>query len=140
MSSERMKALGDRLLGTWTVTGGAEGTVRYEYFPGGHFLLQHVELVHDGRPNRSLEIIGHDKPFGGERAEEISSRLYGEDGETLRYVYELDGDELTIWGGEKGSPAYYRGTFSADGSTLAGAWHWPGGGYESVATRLDEKG
>ena len=24
---------------------------------------------------------------------------------TLDYVYEVDGDTLTIWGGEKGSPA-----------------------------------
>jgi hypothetical protein len=58
-------------------------------------------------------------------------------GETFDYVYELDGDTLTIWGGEKGSPAYYRGTFSADGNTLSGAWVYPGGGgYESTSTRI----
>jgi hypothetical protein len=31
--SDAMVAL-DRLVGTWTVTGGAEGTVRYEWMPG----------------------------------------------------------------------------------------------------------
>jgi hypothetical protein len=51
-------------------------------------------------------------------------------------VYELEGDTLTIWGGEKGSPAYYVGKFSADGNTMTGAWEWPGGGYESTATRV----
>ena len=58
-------------------------------------------------------------------------------GNTFDYVYELAGDTLMIWGGEKGSPAYYQGTFSADGNTLTGAWVYPGGGgYESVSTRV----
>jgi hypothetical protein len=52
-------------------------------------------------------------------------------------VYELDGDTLTIWAGERGSPAYYKGTFSADGNSCAGAWVYPGGGgYESTMTRV----
>jgi hypothetical protein len=48
----------------------------------------------------------------------------------------LEGDTLTIWGGEKGSPPYYRGTLAAadDGDTITGAWVWPGGGYESTMT------
>jgi hypothetical protein len=58
-------------------------------------------------------------------------------GETFDYVYEMDGDTLTIWGGAKGSPAYYRGKFSDDGNTLTGAWVYPGGGgYKAVATRV----
>jgi hypothetical protein len=48
------------------------------------------------------------------------------------YTYELKGDTLTIWFGERGSPAYYEGTLSEDGSTLTGAWHYPGGGYEAI--------
>jgi len=57
-------------------------------------------------------------------------------GNTLDYVYELEGDVLTIWGGVKGSPAYYRGTFSDDGNTMVGDWVYPaGGGYHSTATR-----
>ncbi|WP_405688223.1 hypothetical protein [Streptomyces sp. NBC_00057] len=36
--SAELKAL-DRLVGTWAVTGGAEGTVRYEWMPG-RFLLE----------------------------------------------------------------------------------------------------
>jgi hypothetical protein len=56
---------------------------------------------------------------------------------TLDYVYEIDGDTLTIWSGEKGSPAYYRGTFSADGNTLTGSWVYPsGGGYDAVSTKV----
>jgi len=45
MISTELQAL-DRLVGTWTVSGGAEGTVRYEWMDGGYFLLQHVDLAH----------------------------------------------------------------------------------------------
>ena len=42
-----------------------------------------------------------------------------------------------IWFGEKGSPAYYRGSFSDDGDTLTGAWVYPGGGgYSTTTTRV----
>lgn len=55
----------------------------------------------------------------------------------LDYVYEVEGDALTIWAGERGSPAYYRGTFSDDGNTQTGRWVYPdGGGYESTMTRV----
>jgi hypothetical protein len=39
--------------------------------------------------------------------------------------------------GERGSPAYYEGQFSADGNTINGAWHYPGGGgYTTTTTRV----
>lgn len=46
----------------------------------------------------------------------------------MDYVYELDGDVLTIWAGEKGSPAYMRATFDESGDVLTGGWVYPGGG------------
>lgn len=123
----------DKLVGTWNVTGGAEGTIRYEWMEGGFFLFQHVDLG----DAKGLEIIGHEQKFGEEPSKDIKSRYYGEGGVTFDYVYELDGDTLTIWGGERGSPAYYEGTFSKDGNTLSGAWVYPGGGgYSSTATRV----
>ena len=71
-----------------------------------------------------------------EPSADIRSRFYSSTGDTLDYVYELEGDTLTIWFGERGSPAYYRGKFSGDGNTLAGAWHYPGGGYEAISRRV----
>ena len=69
--------------------------------------------------------------------QEIRSHFYFSTSETLDYVYDLEGDTLTIWGGERGSPAYYRGTFSDEGDTLSGAWHYPGGGgYGAISTRV----
>jgi len=123
----------DRLVGTWNVSGGVQGKVVYEWMEGGFFLMQRVDLG----DNKGLEIIGHEQLFGAdEPSADIKSRYYDSMGNTFDYVYELEGDTLTIWGGMKGSPAYYKGTFSADDSTLTGEWVYPGGGYESKSTRV----
>ena len=127
----------ERLVGTWNVSGGAQGQVSYEWMEGGFFLIQHVELEQYGQTSKGIEIIGHERQFGAEPSADIKSRFYDNLGNTLDYVYELDGDTLTIWGGEKGSPAYYKGHFSEDGNTITGAWTYPGGGgYESTSTRV----
>jgi hypothetical protein len=134
--SPDLKSL-DRLVGTWKVAGGAQGQVTYEWMEGGFFLLQDVDLEQYGQRIKGIEIIGHLRPFGEQPSQDIHSRFYDSMGNTLDYVYEPDGDTLTIWGGEKGSPAYYKGTFSDDGNTLAGDWVYPGGGgYESTMTRV----
>ncbi|MFF5175922.1 hypothetical protein ACFY3U_25310 [Micromonospora sp. NPDC000089] len=137
--SEELRRLG-RLVGTWRLTGEAEGTVRYEWLTGGFFLLQHVDLVHGGNHVVGLEVIGHDRPFGQPPGEVVSSRFYGSTGDTLSYVYEFDGDVLVIWGGEKGSPAFCRTEFGADGNTMASSWVYPGGGYRTTAARVPEGG
>jgi RNA polymerase sigma-70 factor, ECF subfamily len=133
-----LQALGERLRGAWRVSGGAEGTIRYEWMDGGFFLIQHVELEQYGQQVKGMELIGHLRPFGEPPSPDIHSRFYDSAGNTLDYVYELEGDTLTIWAGEKGSPAYYRGTFAGDGNTLTGEWVYPGGGgYRSTSTRID---
>ncbi|MGW8531370.1 hypothetical protein [Nocardiopsis sp. NPDC055824] len=127
----------DRLVGAWRVTGGAEGTVVYRWMEGRYFLLQDVDLVQDGKRVVGLEVIGRERVFGAERpGEDIRSRFYDSLGNTFDYVYELAGDTLTIWAGEKGSPARYTGVFSADGTTVTGPWTYPGGGgYDSTMVR-----
>lgn len=127
----------DRLIGTWKLSGGVQGQITYEWMEGGFFLIQHVDLEHDGRKIKGIEIIGHEKKFGAEPSEDIKSRYYDTMGNTLDYVYEPEGDTLTIWGGEKGSPAYYRGRFSDDGNSMSGRWVYPGGGgYEVTGIRV----
>ena len=128
----------ERLIGTWKQSGEVEGEITYEWAQGGFFLIQHVDLAQYGNKIKGIEIIGHEAIFGAEPSTEIKSRFYSFlDGMTLDYVYEMEGDTLTIWGGQKGSPAYYKGTFSADGNTLSGGWVYPGGGYEAVSTRVE---
>jgi hypothetical protein len=131
----------DRLVGTWEISGGVQGTVAFDWMEGGFFLIQRVDFNHAGRRIKGIEVIGHERPFGAEPSEDIRSRFYSNTGDTLDYVYELKGDTLTIWGGERDSPAYYRGTFSDDGDTLTGAWHYPGGGgYKATSTRVEQTG
>jgi hypothetical protein len=132
----------DQLVGTWKVSGpDIDGKVWYEWMEGGFFMLQHVDFVHGGWKIKGIEIIGHFQPFGEEPSKDIKSRFYSFlDGMTLDYVYEVDGDTLTIWGGEKGSPAYYKGKWSDDGNTNSGGWVYPGGGgYEATMTRVKSK-
>ncbi len=124
----------DRLVGTWEVTGDAAGRVTYEWADGGFFLFQHVELG----GTKGLEIIGHTHKYGEEPSADIRSHYYGfGEGETLDYTYEIREDTLTIWMGERDSPAFYEGTFDASGTVLTGAWHYPGGGgYSTVSTKV----
>jgi hypothetical protein len=98
--------------------------------------VQHFDFVHEGRAIKGIELIGHLHPFKGEPTADIHTRVYSfTDGMTLDYVYEVADGTLTIWGGEKGSPGYYKGTFSKDDQTVMGRWQWPGGGYTANLTR-----
>ena len=135
--SPGLRAL-DRLVGTWEVSGDyVQGPSYYEWVEGGYFLIQRFDFEGpDGHKVRGIEVIGHERPFGAGPSGHTKSRAYTNTGDTLDYVYELEGDTLTIRGGEKGSPAYYEGEFSSDGNTLSGRWHWPGGGYEATSTRI----
>jgi len=128
----------DILVGTWNVSGpDIKGQVRFEWLEGGFFLVQHVDLEHNGHRIKGIEIIGYEREFGAtEPSKDIKSHWFGNTGDTFVYVYEVDDDTLTIWGGEKGSPAYYKGKWSDDGNTNIGAWAYPGGGYESTMTRI----
>ena len=49
---------------------------------------------------------------------------------------DVEENTFMIWGGEKGSPAFFKGTFSPDGNTCTGAWVFPGGGYSTTMTRV----
>jgi hypothetical protein len=130
-----LKALGDRLVGTWEVSGEAEGETTWEWMEGGFFLIQRGWTRRESVEQTYIQIIGCDRMPGAEPADSITGRLYTSQGDTLAYVCELEGDTMTIWMGEKGSPAVYTGTFSSDGKTIEGEWTWPGGGYKETMTR-----
>ena len=135
-ANDELQRLG-RLVGTWKVSGGATGTTTFEWMEGRFFLIQRGDLNHDGHEIRMTEIIGREHLFGQEPGTEIKSRVYDTQGNTIDYVYELEGDNLTIWGGFKGSPGYFRGVFSADGNQLTGDWVYPGGGYHATMIRTE---
>ncbi len=121
-----------RLVGSWRLSGGLHGQIRFEWTQGRHFLVQHIEL--DGL--RGIEIIGRERPIGAEPSDDIHARFFGDNGETYDHVYELEGDTLTIWSGERGEPPYFRGRFVGD-DAIIGAWVYPdGAGPDVTATRL----
>ena len=125
----------DRLVGTWAMDGtGSRGTVRYSWFEGDAFLVQEVDLVADGEATRGVEYIGWDP-----ESQTLRSHYFASSGEILEYTYDLTGDTLTIWFGGPDSPAKFVGRFDATGNRNTGAWQWPGGGYESNMTRIEEE-
>ncbi|MFY9905540.1 MAG: hypothetical protein WBX02_00945 [Terriglobales bacterium] len=137
-TSAALKRIGDALAGTWKLSSGIEGVIRYEWTEGGRFLIQHVDLMAFGRRIKGIEIIGNLHRIGEQPSEDVWTRFYSFlDGLTLDYVYELRGKELTIWFMKKNSDNRFVGTFSDDGRSYAGAWAWPGGGYELMANRID---
>lgn len=115
-----------------------QGTNSFEWAECGFFLVQRFDFEHDGRRIKGIEIIGHEQRFGEEPSREIKTRAYSFlDGMTLDYVYEMSEDgTLTIWGGEKGSPAYCTSKFSDDGNTVTSEWVYPGGGYKVTGTKI----
>lgn len=122
----------EKYIGKWQVTGPSiEGHVTYEWMAGGHFLLQHVELVHDENVINGIEYIRFDPESG-----QLKSNYFDNNGSYFEYIYEVDDNTLTIWGGYVGSPAVYRGTDNPDGKSHTGAWEYPGGGYESTMTKV----
>ncbi|MEZ4642398.1 MAG: hypothetical protein R3E31_06615 [Chloroflexota bacterium] len=137
MPSHKLQAL-DRLVGTWELSGDTTGIVTYRWMEGGFFLVQDIDIHLFGNHVKAVEYIGHLHPFGQEPSDDVYSRVYDTQGNTLDYVYELEGDVLTIWGGEKGSPAYFKGEF-IDDDMNEGAWFFPGGGgYTTTMKRKKE--
>ncbi len=137
--SAALKSIGDALVGSWKLSGGAAGIVRFEWTEGRRFLIQHVDLTAFGRQIKGIEIIGKLHRVGGPPSEDVWSRFYSFlDRLTLDYVYEMRGKELTIWFTKINSGNRFVGTFSDDGRSYTGAWSWPGGGYEVTSNRIDE--
>jgi hypothetical protein len=86
-----LKSLGDRLVGTWEISGGAQGRATYEWMEGGFFLIQRVDLEQHGQRIKGIEIIGHERQFGAEPSEEIKSRFYDNVGNTLSGAWHYPG-------------------------------------------------
>lgn len=137
MSVDRNQTLRslDVLVGTWRVSGtggGAQGHVTYRWMEGGRFLIQEVDLADGGNGgSKGVEYIGFDTDTGT-----LRSHFFGRSGEILEYTYEVAGDTLTIWFGDRSSPARFEGAFNVDFTVNTGSWVWPGGGYASTMVKV----
>ncbi len=128
----------DRLIGRWRMTGPeVEGEISYEWMEGGFFLIQRFDLVNSGTHAKGIEYSGFD-----EETQTIRSRLMATDGARFTYTYEMDGDTLLYWFGDKGSTWFSKGTFASAGQRVTGRWHMPqreGGteGYDYTLIRIE---
>jgi hypothetical protein len=134
----------DVMVGTWELKGresGPEGEIHgrptFAWMEGGFYLVQHVDIDYIGRRIVGTEYIGYD-----EENDNLRSYFFGNEGPgpfgqvALEYVWDVGDDTFTIWGGEVGSLASFKGRFSDDRNTITGRWEWPGGGYEATMTRV----
>ncbi len=134
----------DVMVGTWELQGresGPKGEIHgrptFEWMEGGFYLVQQVDIDYIGRRIVGTEYIGYDEENDNLRSYFFSNEGPGPFGRVaLEYVWEVCDDTLTIWGGEAGSPASFKGRFSDDRNTITGRWEWPGGGYEATMTRV----
>jgi hypothetical protein len=121
-----------RFEGSWRLSGPKmTGAVTFEWFDGGFFLVQRGWVKVRGREVHFVEYIGYD-----EARKACMSRLFDNFGDRFAYEWEVDGDDICISFGQKGSGNSFTGKFSADGDSFSGAWKWPGGGYSTVAKKV----
>jgi hypothetical protein len=128
----------NRLIGKWRISGPeVDGEISYEWMEGGFFLIQRFDLTNSGNPYKGVEYSGFD-----EDTKTIRTRLMGTDGANFTYTYEVDGDTLFYWFGDKGANWFSKGRFASDGRSVIGRWHMPDkdggtGGYNYTLTRIE---
>lgn len=112
------------------------GTDVYELFPGGHFLVHHVEVTVGDRPVRAIEIIGERDPAEAGRSDIMLARAYDDTGATT--IMRVRIDESGAWrfsGGPDIAPAARPGAVAPttggvratlrvgeDRTTMAAVW------------------
>lgn len=134
----------DKLVGTWDIKGRESGSygeitgrLTFDWLDGGFFLVQHTDINYVGRKIKGIEIIGYEWEYGADApGQDCTSHYFDNMGHSWKYIYDVGDDTMTIWGGERGSPAAFRGKFSDDRNTITGRWEWPGGGYKATMTRV----
>lgn len=86
---------------------------RYEWLPGGFFMLHKVDALIAGTVSQSIEVIGYDVARGC-----YSTHSYDDQGTSEEFTARLEGREWSI----DGENFQFSGAFNADGSVLAGTW------------------
>jgi hypothetical protein len=128
------------LTGRWRIDSDTiSGETSFAWSPGRKFLVQVFDFKRGGRWLDGIEFIGRTTDESGARSAEITARAYFfRDGRTADSIWRLEDSALTIWRGERGSDKVMSAQFDPDGRRYAGAWRWPGGGYDFEAHRIGE--
>ena len=86
---------------------------RYQWLPGGFFMLHTVDALIGGEASQSIEVIGYDAEQGC-----YVSRSYDDRGASDRFTARLENRAWAI----DGLKVRFRGAFEARGTVLAGIW------------------
>jgi Protein of unknown function (DUF1579) len=118
----------DVFIGTWNTTGevletdaGPAGTLSatdtYRWLPGRHFIVHEVDARFDGKPTRSMEVMGFDAA-----KQQHFARSFDDQGAADVYVVALNGRRWTI----SGKTVRFDGGFDAQKNRLTGLWELKG--------------
>jgi hypothetical protein len=136
----------DKLVGTWNLkhrdlNTGKEwlGRDTFEWMDGGFFLAYHHEEF--GGNVKGLMIIGYEKKWGEEKpSEEVIGHWFeSSTGSHYTYIWEVDDKSVIFWLEGRDSGMAFKGTFGDDHKTISGTWKWPGGGYDLIMTKAEDK-
>jgi hypothetical protein len=111
-------------IGTWNTTGevletdanpsGAlVATDTYRWLPGKHFIVHDVDARFDGKPTRSMEVMGFDRATKG-----YFASSYDDQGNSDRFAIALNGRRWTI----EGKTVRFNGSFNSQKDRLTGLW------------------
>jgi hypothetical protein len=136
----------NKLVGTWNLkhrdlkTGEEwSGRDTFEWMEGGFFLAFHHEEFE--KNITGLMIIGYEKKWGEERpGEDVMGHWFeSSTGSHYLYIWEVDDKSVTFWLEGRDSGMAFKGKFVDDHKTISGTWKWPGGGYDLIMTKAEEK-
>jgi hypothetical protein len=127
MTRNRMSRF-DVFIGTWNTTGdvlrteaGPAGTLSatdtYRWLPGNRFIVHDVDARFDGKPTRSMEVMGFDAS-----KRQYFATSYDDRGSTETFVVALSGRRFSI----RGKTVRFDGGFDARRGRLFGLWELKG--------------
>ncbi len=123
MSKDRMARF-DIFIGTWNTTGDVlatedapantlSATDVYQWLPGRHFLMHHVDARFGKTASRSMEVLGYDP-----ERKRYSSRSYDDQGACETFDVQLQRGRYQI----VGQTTRFDGRFDAKQNRLTGLW------------------
>jgi hypothetical protein len=133
----------DRFVGTWSMAGdlvGGTGTnirgqASFRWLPGGFFLEQHIELDFLGLTIDSTELVGYDP-----ETKRFPSTVYSNMSPApLPYLWDVDGEDVTITVSYGPLDSTFEGRFGDDGR-FSGGWRPNPGADPAVNVAYDLSG
>lgn len=127
------------LIGKWHVETeiGMDGYATFEWMEGGFFLIQRFHFATEEETIKGIEYTGFD-----EDTQTLRSHMMDTQGHNFTYTWDIIGDNVWYWFGDRDSDRFSHGKLSKDGKTIAGRWQWrePNGqlgGYNYTMTKVD---